>query len=89
MMLIYLSLLLQACRKHIYTENAQSGSTEDSVEKTVITSEGLGKVCEFLINVMSFQSSTGMNSTEIKERNKCLLDEIEVFSKNIMEEDDN
>ncbi|KAL1807105.1 hypothetical protein ACET3Z_030173 [Daucus carota] len=81
-----LNRLFQECRKRIYSQNSQE-SKEEHTEKLNIASEGLGNVCEFLINLMSSQSPAGIRSKDVQVRNKDLLEEIELFSKDIMEED--
>lgn len=79
-------IYIQECRKRIYSQNDQD-SKEEHTEKLDITSDGLGNACGFLINLMSSHSPRGIRSKEVQVRNKDLLEEIEMFSKDIMEED--
>ncbi|KAK3034161.1 hypothetical protein RJ639_034657 [Escallonia herrerae] len=74
-----LNQVFQACRKCMY--DYQDASTEDDISKVAVISHDSGKVCEFLINLMSSQHSRG-----VKVRNKGLLEEIELFCKSLAEE---
>lgn len=58
----------------------------DSEEMVGAVSYGLGKVCEFLVNLMSslsFHDGLG----RLQSTNKGLLAEIDLFSRCLMEED--
>ncbi|KAK9288539.1 hypothetical protein L1049_016998 [Liquidambar formosana] len=83
-----LNQVLQACRKRIYTSNTQDDRTEEHIEKVVIIPDDLEKVCEFLIHLMSSESSLEMDSGGLKTRNKRFLEETEMFFRSLTEKED-
>ncbi|KAK8571609.1 hypothetical protein V6N12_027689 [Hibiscus sabdariffa] len=62
-----------ACRKRMYN-NGKEHITHKHARRSVTGSDGLAEVCEFLIQLMEYQSSPYTNSG-----NKRLSDEIEMF----------
>ncbi|PSS34576.1 hypothetical protein CEY00_Acc01679 [Actinidia chinensis var. chinensis] len=78
-----LNRVFQACRKHQYT-HANEG--EEHMEEVDVPDDK-GKVCRVLINIMSSQTSLGMNCCGSSLSSNRLLEEIEMFSKSLMEED--
>ncbi|GFY82236.1 putative recombination initiation defect 1 [Actinidia rufa] len=78
-----LNRVFQACRKHQYT-HANEG--EEHMEEVNVPDDK-GKVCWVLINIMSSQTSLGMNCCGSSLSSNRLLEEIEMFSKSLMEED--
>ncbi|XP_059632085.1 protein PUTATIVE RECOMBINATION INITIATION DEFECT 1 [Cornus florida] len=83
-----LNHIFQACRKRIYMDDTQNATKKENTEKVIAIPDNLGNVCELLIGLVLSQSSLVMDSKGSKIRNKRLLEEIEVFSRSLMEEDD-
>lgn len=71
----------------MYSDNIQDAAIKEHIERVVANPEGLGRVCEFLINLVSSQSSPSIDSMGSHIRSK-LLQEIELFCKTFMEEKD-
>ncbi|XP_027167099.1 protein PRD1 [Coffea eugenioides] len=81
-----LNRVFQACRKHLYVDEVQNDTSEVQKEKESGLSDGSGKVCEILINLMSSLSShDGLGRSQCT--NEELLAEIDSFSKSLMDED--
>lgn len=80
--------ILQACRRQIYAGNTSDDCTEEHFDKVIIVQDDLGKVCEFLIHLMSSQSSLDMDSGESKVGKIRLLQEIEMFFRRTTEKED-
>lgn len=72
-------LILQACRKRLYNDNAKSDSQDEHTKKAVTMSGDLGEICEYLIFLMSSKSSQDSHFAESHRGNKSLLKEIELF----------
>ncbi|XP_040996835.1 protein PUTATIVE RECOMBINATION INITIATION DEFECT 1 isoform X3 [Juglans microcarpa x Juglans regia] len=80
-----LNRVLQACRQHLYADIAQDDESDEHVKKTATTPNDVEEVCEFLIYLMSSESSPDMDSrgSHIGIGNKQLLEEIELFSRTL------
>ncbi|XP_002516401.2 protein PUTATIVE RECOMBINATION INITIATION DEFECT 1 [Ricinus communis] len=83
-----LNRVLQECRKHIYSEDSQNECTYEHIEKRVFTKGDLGDVCEYLIYLMSSETHLDADSVGLQTMKKRLLEEIEIFFKNLTVEDD-
>ncbi|XP_057958708.1 protein PUTATIVE RECOMBINATION INITIATION DEFECT 1 [Malania oleifera] len=71
-----LGQVLQACRKHMYTNSVEHENTQKLVEKVVSVSNDLVDVCEFLLCLMTSESC-------IQAGNNTLLGEIEMLLRNL------
>ncbi|KAG6731064.1 hypothetical protein I3842_01G111200 [Carya illinoinensis] len=85
-----LNQMLQACRQYLYADITQDDQSDEHVKKTGTTSNDVEEVCEFLIYLMSSESSPDMDSrgSHIAIGNKQLLEEIELFCRTLTVEDD-
>ncbi|CAK9139716.1 unnamed protein product [Ilex paraguariensis] len=81
-----LNRVFQACRKCTYKDDVQDVSAEEHTQKMVVIPDDLGKVCEFLIDIMSSQLTPAIGRFQISKMR--LLEEIELFSKSLIGEDD-
>ncbi|CAL5391931.1 unnamed protein product [Camellia sinensis] len=80
-----LNRVFQVCRKRLYANDTQDTKGEEHMEKVgAIRYDDTGKVCQFLIKIMSSETSLGI----FPLKSNRLLEEIELFSKSLMEEDD-
>lgn len=69
---------MQVCRKQKHTDNTWDEGAQEH-KKVVGILDDLGEVCEYLICLMSSESSLDMDSGGSHLRNKRLLEEIELF----------
>ncbi|KAL6582146.1 hypothetical protein OROMI_006160 [Orobanche minor] len=77
-----LSRIFQACRRHVYADDIQDNCIEDYTEDIDVSLDHVGRACAFLVSLVS--------SCSYPERyvwKKELLEEIELFTKCLMEED--
>lgn len=81
-------LILQECRKHKYADNTQDHRADKHMKKMATTPDDLEEVCEYLIHLMSSDSSLDMDSKGLHCGNKRLLEEIELFFRTLTWEDD-
>ncbi|KAM3756392.1 hypothetical protein ACB098_02G108200 [Castanea mollissima] len=84
----YLHRVLQECRKHKYADNTQDHRADKHMKKMATTPDDLEEVCEYLIHLMSSDSSLDMDSKGLHCGNKRLLEEIELFFRTLTWEDD-
>lgn len=49
----------------MYSDNIQDVAIKEHIERVVANPDGLGRVCEFLINLVSSQSSPSIDSMGI------------------------
>ncbi|XP_052208271.1 protein PUTATIVE RECOMBINATION INITIATION DEFECT 1 [Diospyros lotus] len=82
-----LNRLFQACRKYLYTNDVHDTKGQEDMDKEVAAIPGdTGEVRQVLVRIMSSHSFIGTESNGLPNRNR-LLEEIELFSKSLMEED--
>ncbi|GAV58983.1 hypothetical protein CFOL_v3_02516 [Cephalotus follicularis] len=84
-----LNRVLQACRKRLVTDNSRYDNRDEQVEKMVPIPDDLAEACEYLIHLMSSDSSLYMDHRESKTRDKRLLEEIEMFFRILTVDNDN
>ncbi|KAM3246818.1 protein putative RECOMBINATION INITIATION DEFECT 1 [Capsicum annuum] len=82
-----LNQLFQECRKCIYTDKLQHAEAEEKTLNVAAASDYLGKVCQFLISLITTQPSNGMESTRFQSGKWELLEEIDLFSKCLQRDD--
>ncbi|CAK7348931.1 unnamed protein product [Dovyalis caffra] len=82
-----LNRILQECRKHVYSEDSQNDCTDEQIQKRSIIKDDLGEVCEYLIRVMSSATSLDVDCGGLQSSQR-LLEEIEMFFKTSIVEDD-
>ncbi|KAB1213495.1 Protein PRD1 [Morella rubra] len=82
-----LNRVLQACRKEMYADITQDKRAEEHEKKMAATPDDLGEVCEYLICLISTES-TLTDSRGLDFRNKRVLEEIELFFRTLTMEDD-
>ncbi|KAL6960059.1 hypothetical protein U1Q18_025091 [Sarracenia purpurea var. burkii] len=82
-----LNRVFQACRKRLYTNESRDTKGEECEENDVANLDIAGEVCQVLIKIMSSQTSLAMDSSGFSFRSNRLLEEIELFSKSVMEEE--
>ncbi|XP_024192213.1 protein PUTATIVE RECOMBINATION INITIATION DEFECT 1 isoform X2 [Rosa chinensis] len=81
-----LNQLLQVCRKQKYTDNTKDDVAQE--HRVVISNlDDLGQVCEYLIRLMSSESSLDKDSGGSHLGNKRLLEEIELFFRTLTVQD--
>ncbi|XP_004298232.1 PREDICTED: protein PRD1-like [Fragaria vesca subsp. vesca] len=73
-----LNQLLQVCRKQKYTDNSKDEGGQEHRE-VIGNLDDLGEVCEYLIRLMSSESSLDIDSGGSHLEDKRLLEEIELF----------
>ncbi|KAH9679923.1 protein putative RECOMBINATION INITIATION DEFECT 1 [Citrus sinensis] len=78
-----LNHVLQACRKYVYTNCTQDEHTNKHLYKTFTKLDDLGEVREYLIHLMSSQSSMEKNCRGLQNGDKELLEEIEMFFRSL------
>ncbi|GFQ06718.1 protein prd1 [Phtheirospermum japonicum] len=79
-----LSRIFQACRRHLYTDDIQDSCIEDCTENVaVVNTDHVGKARSFLVSLVS-----SCSYPECDLWKKELLEEIELFTKCLMEEDE-
>ncbi|XP_019447895.1 PREDICTED: protein PRD1-like isoform X1 [Lupinus angustifolius] len=78
-----INVMLQECRKCIYTNNAQEGLRNDPIKKVHTTPYDLGEICSYLIDLISSETNLDKD-TATKKR---LLEEIEAFFSTLTVED--
>ncbi|KAH6816259.1 hypothetical protein C2S51_021079 [Perilla frutescens var. frutescens] len=82
-----LTRVFQACRNRVYTDETQDHIRENDMEINVGDNQDyVGRVRTFLIGLVSSQSNPDSESSQI--RKKRLLEEIELFTRCLMEEDE-
>lgn len=81
-------LILQACRKRLYTDNAKGDSEDEHIKKAVTMSGDLAEVCEYLIFLMSSKSTQDSAFAELHLGGRSLLKEIELFLSSSTTEDE-
>ncbi|KAL2463395.1 putative recombination initiation defect 1 [Forsythia ovata] len=81
-----LNRVFQACRRHVYTNEIQDTGAEEHKEKASVNLDDLGKARAFLIDLMS-QSFPYVELWRSPSWKKQLLEEIELFSKSLMEDE--
>ncbi|CAI9776135.1 unnamed protein product [Fraxinus pennsylvanica] len=81
-----LNRVFQACRRHLYTNEIQDTGAEGHKEKTCENLDDLGKARAFLISLMT-QSFPYIDHRRSPSWKKQLLEEIELFSKRLMEDE--
>lgn len=77
----------QECKKCIYTDKLQHYGAEEKTLNVAAASDYLGKVCQFLIRLMTTQPSSSMESIRPQSGKRELLEEIDLFSKCLMRDD--
>ncbi|XP_010318924.1 protein PUTATIVE RECOMBINATION INITIATION DEFECT 1 [Solanum lycopersicum] len=82
-----LNQVFQECRKCIYTDKLQHAGAEEKTWNVAAASDYVGKVCQFLISLVTTQPSSGMESSRFQSEKRELLEEIDLFSKCLMRED--
>ncbi|TMW92668.1 hypothetical protein EJD97_012745 [Solanum chilense] len=82
-----LNQVFQECRKCIYTDKLQHAGAEEKTWNVAASSDYVGKVCQFLISLVTTQPSSGMESSRFQSGKRELLEEIDLFSKCLMRED--
>lgn len=80
--------MLQACRKKLYTDSTKDVCEDEPIQKVVPVSGDLGEVCENLFCLMSAKSCQGRNFGELHCGNMSLLEEIELFFRSSVLEDE-
>ncbi|KAI3470063.1 hypothetical protein Pfo_026726 [Paulownia fortunei] len=84
-----LNRVFQACRRHMYADQIQDSSIEDHTENVVVNLDHVvGKAGAFLVSLVSSESYPECYSWRSQGRKKELLEEIELFTKCLMEEDE-
>jgi len=83
----YYYVCLQECRKCIYTDKLQHTGEEEKTWNVAAASDYVGKVCQFLISLITTQPSSVMESSRFQSGKRELLEEIDLFSKCLMRED--
>lgn len=71
--------VLQACRKYVYTNSTQDDRKDEQVAQMFTALDDLGEVREYLIHLMSSESSIDKDSGGLKNGQNGLLEEIEMF----------
>lgn len=79
---------LQACRQQLYADITQDDQSEEHMKRTATTPNDVEQVCEYLIYLMSTESSPYMDSRGSRFGNQRLLEEMELFSRILTVEDD-
>lgn len=69
---------MQVCRKQKYTDNSKDEGGQEHRE-VIGNLDDLGEVCEYLIRLMSSESSLDIDSGGSHLEDKRLLEEIELF----------
>uniref|UniRef100_M1CA99 Protein PRD1 n=2 Tax=Solanum tuberosum TaxID=4113 RepID=M1CA99_SOLTU len=82
-----LNQVFQECRKCIYTDKLQRTGEEEKTWNVAAASDYVGKVCQFLISLITTQPSSVMESSRFQSGKRELLEEIDLFSKCLMRED--
>ncbi len=72
----------------MYADNTQDDQADEDMKKTATHPDDLGEVCEYLIHLMSSESSLDMDSKGLHCGNKRLLEEIDLFFRTLTLEDD-
>ncbi|PIN25504.1 hypothetical protein CDL12_01756 [Handroanthus impetiginosus] len=83
-----LNRLFQACRRHVYTGDNQDKSTDDHVENTALNLDRVGRARVFLLSIVWSKSDPECCLWSSESKKKELLEEIELFTKCLMEEDE-
>ncbi|CAJ2668133.1 unnamed protein product [Trifolium pratense] len=81
--------MLQECRKHMYTNNAQESLPSEPIKKVLTMPYNLGDVCRYLIDLMSAETYLDTDSRGFNMGSKRLLEEIELFFSALTVDDDN
>lgn len=71
----------------MYADITQDNRAEEHVKKMATTPDDLGEVCEYLIRLISAES-TLTDSRGLDFRNTRVLEEIELFFRTLTMEDD-
>nr|XP_016504520.1 PREDICTED: protein PRD1-like [Nicotiana tabacum] len=82
-----LNKVFQECKKCIYTDKLQHYGAEEKTLNVAAASDYLGKVCQFLIRLMTTQPSNSVQSIRSQSGKRELLEEIDLFSKCLMRDD--
>ncbi|XP_022869978.1 protein PRD1 isoform X4 [Olea europaea var. sylvestris] len=82
-----LNRVFQACRRHLYTNEFQDTGAEGHKEKACVNLDDLGKARAFLTSLIS-QSFPYVDLWRSPSWKKQLLEEIELFSKRLMEDEE-
>ncbi|KAL0382871.1 UNVERIFIED_CONTAM: protein putative RECOMBINATION INITIATION DEFECT 1 [Sesamum calycinum] len=83
-----LNRVFQACRRQVYTDDNQDSSIEDHMQHVAVNLDHVGKTRTFLFSLVSAHSYPGCYLWRSQSRKKELLEEIELFTKCLMEEDE-
>ncbi|KAL0340522.1 UNVERIFIED_CONTAM: protein putative RECOMBINATION INITIATION DEFECT 1 [Sesamum radiatum] len=83
-----LNRVFQACRRQVYTDDNQDSSIEDHMQHVAVNLDHVGKTRTFLFGLVSSHSYPGCYLWRSQSRKKELLEEIELFTKCLMEEDE-
>ncbi|KAK4404127.1 protein putative RECOMBINATION INITIATION DEFECT 1 [Sesamum angolense] len=78
----------EACRRQVYTDDNQDSSIEDHMQHVAVNLDHVGKTRTFLFSLVSSHSYPGCYLWRSQSRKKELLEEIELFTKCLMEEDE-
>lgn len=81
------NVCLQECRSCIYTDKIQHAGAQEKTLNVAAASDYVGKVCQFLISLITTPPSSGMESTKFQTGRTELLEEIDLFSKCLMRDD--
>ncbi|XP_055828900.1 protein PUTATIVE RECOMBINATION INITIATION DEFECT 1 [Solanum dulcamara] len=82
-----LNQVFQECRNCIYTDKIQHAGAQEKTLNVAAASDYVGKVCQFLISLITTPPSSGMESTNFQTGRTELLEEIDLFSKCLMRDD--
>ncbi|KAG8369575.1 hypothetical protein BUALT_Bualt14G0027600 [Buddleja alternifolia] len=83
-----LNRVFQACRRHMYADELEDSSVEEHPEKVDVGLDNVGKVRTFLMGLVSSQSNPECYHWRSQSCKKQLLEEIDLFTKCLMEEDE-
>ncbi|KAL0451911.1 UNVERIFIED_CONTAM: protein putative RECOMBINATION INITIATION DEFECT 1 [Sesamum latifolium] len=83
-----LNRVFQACRRQVYSDDIQDSSIEDHMQHVAVDLDHVGKTRTFLFSLVSSHSYPGCYLWRSQSRKKELLEEIELFTKCLMEEDE-
>lgn len=90
--------VVQECRKHTYAGDDEDGVQEVSIEEeeedvekkvVVLAEDDLGKVCEYLLSLISSPLyMMDFNGFQGRRSKEALLGEIDLFCKSVMDDDE-
>ncbi|KAL8481013.1 hypothetical protein ACS0TY_027519 [Phlomoides rotata] len=82
----HLNRVFQACKSRLYSDELEDSSMENETGNVGVNEDEVGKGRAFLISLVSSQSYPEGDGCQ--SRKKQLLEEIELFTKSLMEEDE-